>query len=103
MMRDKLIALIEEAERKFSDTGRPVLDIEEYVASHLLSNGVIVQEQGRWTIKTDDCDCEYMVCSCCGEELYNADEDTVDRTPKHCPECGAKMSDVIERSNENAE
>lgn len=41
-MRDRLIALIKEAERKFSDTGRPVLDIEEYVADHLLANGVIV-------------------------------------------------------------
>ena len=42
VMRDRLIALIKEAERKFSDTGRPVLDIEEYVADHLLANGVIV-------------------------------------------------------------
>lgn len=41
-MRDRLIALIKEAERNFSDTDRPVLDIEEYVADHLLANGVIV-------------------------------------------------------------
>lgn len=41
-MRDRLIELIKEAEQNFSDTGRPVLDIEEYVADHLLSNGVIV-------------------------------------------------------------
>lgn len=41
-MRDRLVALIKEAERNFSDTSRPVLDIEEYVADHLLANGVIV-------------------------------------------------------------
>ena len=41
-MRDKLIALIKEAEKDFSDTGKPVLDIEEHIADHLLANNVIV-------------------------------------------------------------
>lgn len=41
-MRDRLIELLKEAERNFSDTGRPILDIEEYVADHLLAEGVIV-------------------------------------------------------------
>ena len=42
-MRDRLIALIKEAEQKFSSTGKPVLDIEEYVADYLLEKGFIFQ------------------------------------------------------------
>lgn len=42
-MRDRLIALIKEAEQKFSSTGKPVLEIEEYVADHLLEKGFIFQ------------------------------------------------------------
>ncbi len=37
-----LLALIKEAEAEFSSTGRPVLDIEEYVAETLLEKGVEV-------------------------------------------------------------
>ena len=40
-MRDRLIALIKEAERAFPKD-KPILDIEEFVADHLLANGVIV-------------------------------------------------------------
>lgn len=40
--REKLIHLIKQAEKKFSDIGKPVLDIEEYVADYLLQNGVSV-------------------------------------------------------------
>lgn len=40
--RERLICLIKQAEKEFSDTGKPILDIEEYVADYLLSNGVIV-------------------------------------------------------------
>ena len=94
MMREKLIDLL-----KGSPLGVDELSLGHIVhrrtvgniADNLIANGVIVKEQGHWTIKTDDYDCEYMVCSCCGEEFYNADEDTVDRTPKYCPNCGAKM------------
>lgn len=46
---------------------------------------------GEWKIKTDDYDCEYIMCSCCKEEFYPADEDTVDTKPNYCPNCGAKM------------
>ena len=41
-MRDRLIDLIKQAEKQFGETGKPVLDIEEYVADYLLAEGVIV-------------------------------------------------------------
>ena len=46
---------------------------------------------GRWDIRTDDCDCEYARCSECGEEFYDANEDTIDITFNYCPNCGARM------------
>lgn len=103
-MRDRLIEILEQADFDFGEHSVECavenIDNENYyrfIADALLANGVIVQEQGHWTINTDDYDCEYMVCSCCGEEFYNADEDTVDRTPKYCPNCGAKMNGLAER------
>ena len=99
-MRDRLIELTKQAERTFSATGRPVLDIEEYVADHLLANGVIVQAQGHWIdqYKGKFANALYK-CSACGGRA-NIDWITSDwnLTP-FCPHCGAKM----ERSNENAE
>ena len=41
-MKDRLLCLIYEAEEKFTD--RPVLDIEKFVADHLIANGVIVPQ-----------------------------------------------------------
>lgn len=40
-MRERLICLIKNAEKAFPKD-KPVLDIEEFVADHLLANGVIV-------------------------------------------------------------
>lgn len=40
-MRDRLIEMIKDAEKAFPKD-KPVLDIEEFVADHLLANGVIV-------------------------------------------------------------
>lgn len=40
-MRDRLVETIKQAEQQFSNTGRPVLDIEEYVADYLLADGWI--------------------------------------------------------------
>ena len=54
-------------------------------------------KHGKWKIKTDDYDCEYMKCSCCKEEFYPVDEDTVDTTPKYCMNCGAKMDGKEEK------
>ena len=42
-------------------------------------------------IKTDDYDCEYAKCSVCGEEFYDAFDETIDITFNYCPHCGARM------------
>lgn len=65
---------------------------------------VVEDKHGRWEIKTDDYDCEYMMCSCCKNEFYPFDADTVDTTPNYCPNCGAKMDggDADGQTSENA-
>lgn len=40
--RKRLVELIKSAEKDFSNTGKPILDIEEYVADYLLANNVVV-------------------------------------------------------------
>lgn len=40
--RERLVELIKTAEKEFSNTGKPILDIEEYVADYLLANNVVV-------------------------------------------------------------
>lgn len=40
--RERLVELIKSAEKEFSNTGKPILDIEEYVADYLIANGVVV-------------------------------------------------------------
>lgn len=52
--------------------------------------------RGKWKIKTDEYDCEYMMCSVCKEEFYPTDTDTVDTMLNFCPYCGADM-----RGNKN--
>jgi hypothetical protein len=70
-----------------------VLGIESVLeyAESLPTADVAEVRHGEWKIKRDEYDCEYMVCSCCGECFYDGDNDTVDRTPKYCSECGARM------------
>lgn len=63
-----------------------VLDIDEAPTAD-----VEEVKHGKWKIKRDDYDCEYMMCSVCKEEFYPFDADTVDTTPNYCPNCGAKM------------
>lgn len=60
------------------ETGVPTADVVEV-------------KHGKWEIKQDDYDCEYMMCSVCKEEFYPVDVDIVDTTPNYCPNCGAKM------------
>lgn len=40
--KERLVELIKSAEKDFSNTGKPILDIEEYVADYLMSNNVVV-------------------------------------------------------------
>lgn len=40
--RERLVELIKSAEKEFSNTGKPILDIEEYVADYLIANNVVV-------------------------------------------------------------
>lgn len=44
--RERLLYLIKQAEKDFSDAGKPILNIEEYVADYLLANGVTFER--RW-------------------------------------------------------
>lgn len=87
-MRDRLIELINQAEKEFGNTGKPVLDIEEYVSDHLLANGVTIRERGEWK-KTCVPDV-YQCTKCkrptkmdifCDSEVLRA----------FCPNCGADM------------
>ena len=40
--RERLVELIKSAEKEFSNTGKPILDFEEYVAAYLIANNVVV-------------------------------------------------------------
>lgn len=40
-MVQRILRLIKEAEAKFAETGRPLLDVEEFVAEYLAESGVI--------------------------------------------------------------
>lgn len=49
------------------------------------------QSEGEWIKHTDEYDCEYATCSCCGEDYYDSTEDTIDMFYNFCPNCGSKM------------
>ena len=76
----------------YCDIDKVLLELEEADDAD-----VVEVKHGEWKIKRDDYDCEYMMCSCCKEEFYPADDDTVDTTPKYCPNCGAKMDERKEK------
>ena len=90
-MRDRLIELLKQAERTFSTTGRPVLDIEEYVADHLFANGVTVQAHGEWIEQSDGWDGVLYTCSACRCDWCTIDGTPFENNMRFCPECGAKM------------
>lgn len=95
--RGALIAEIDKNEpSNWTDTEAEIQSILDYrlykgIAISQPAADVTEVRHGEWKIKTDDYDCEYMMCSCCKEEFYPVDEDTVDATPNYCPNCGAKM------------
>lgn len=89
--RDRLIELLEKLFEVHIDDPYCIPDEADF-ADYLLANGVIVQKQGEWKIKRDDCDFEYMMCSCCKEEFF-PEGCVVEITPNFCPNCGAKMKE----------
>lgn len=96
-MRDRLIKILQAYKRSICDGLVAKLPDVEALADHLLAEGVTVQAHGYWKIKgvlIRATGAKNYTCSVCGKENFH--------TP-FCSECGAKMSDVIERSNENAE
>jgi hypothetical protein len=72
-MRDRLLHLIHEAEEKFTD--RPVLDIEKFVADHLIENGVIV-----------------LPCKV-GDTIYYLDGSIIVESKVHCISFGGRYGD----------
>jgi hypothetical protein len=66
------------------------LDVIRHIEDQPAADVVEVRH-GHWIIKTDEYGNEYMMCSCCKDEFYPVDADTVDSTPNYCPNCGAKM------------
>lgn len=81
-MREKLIELL---------CHYLIPEVTEEIADHLIENNVVIQKQGKWEVHIDEDDCEYARCTVCGEEFYDGDNDTIDRLPKYCKECGARM------------
>ena len=82
--REKLTDLIA-SYMEFVRTATP-----EEMATHLISNGVVVREKGEWV--------DHFVrdwrCSKCGEPIYKVrkvDGYCFDDKPNFCPNCGADM------------
>ena len=84
-VREKLVELIIDAKRADPETG----SFTEYLADHLISNCVTVQECGHWEDDHGD-----YVCSCCHTAFT---DDLIwlvrgeSNEPNYCPNCGAKM------------
>ena len=82
--------LLENAVRIYDTQNMSTEDVM-YIIDEQPTADVAEVKHGKWIIKTDEYDCEYMMCSVCKEEFYPVDADTVDTTPNYCPNCGAKM------------
>lgn len=93
---EKLVELIQESGACFDCF--PVSGYEknqiEKIASHLIANGVTVQERGYWVSLTD-CANAGVYCSVCHKKVYKEDYARCNRKNKlrsdYCPHCGAKM------------
>ena len=66
----------------------------EYLADHLINNGVTVQECGYW-VSVTDCANAGVYCSVCHKKVYKEDYAWCNRKNKlrsdYCPHCGVKM------------
>ena len=64
------------------------------IASHLIANGVTVQECGHWVSLTE-CANAGVYCSVCKKKVDKEDYASCNRKNKfrssYCPHCGAKM------------
>lgn len=100
-MRDRLIGLIKQAENDFSKTGKPVLDIEEYVADHLLDEGVIVPPYKPLPLIDEG---DRVLCPICETDLMGCYLDD-DNTPTvvACYRCGAWLDNTKAVTREEAE
>lgn len=75
-VREKLVGLINQGVKIYSDGYQRKLTAANTIAEHLIQNGVTVQKQGRWLLDGR--------CSECLENPL-----TTHKT--YCPNCGAKM------------
>mgnify|MGYP003308651580 CR=1 FL=1 len=66
----------------------PIIEAEKILD---ILKGYRKQSEGEWVKHTDEYDCEYATCSCCGEDYYDSTEDTIDMFYNFCPNCGSKM------------
>lgn len=90
-MRDRLVELIYEARKEwdvyFNDCllkGKPrSKTLNEFIADHLIENGVIVRKRAKW-IYAIDC----YLCSVCAVKRFNL---LLGTDAEYCPYCGAKM------------
>lgn len=85
-MRDRLIKLIMECSTFTPRYANQARSHAEYVANHLINNGVTIRERGEWI--EDGC-CNN--CSRCGGEVARYDDDDCYQDFDFCPNCGADM------------
>ena len=78
-MRDRLIELIISAKRDDPEIG----SFTEFLADHLIANGVILRERGEWCRRSMMGEVIDYRCSNCFK--------TNDEASPYCPNCGAKM------------
>jgi hypothetical protein len=91
--------VLEQTARKNSELMETLAEIN----AKLERGDLIEVKHGHWIEHDDNYVGEYYTCSAC-----KCDWTTIDGTPEEnfmrfCPECGAKMDEPFERSNENAE
>jgi hypothetical protein len=98
-MRDRLIELLN---KQRNGKKKVVLSYGEF-ADFLLANGVIVQAHGHWIEQSDGWDGVLYTCSACRCDWCTIDGTPVENNMRYCPECGARMDESMERSNENGE
>ena len=92
-VREKLVELINQGVKIYSDGYQRKLTAANTIAEHLIQNGVTVQEHGYWetvvevrdnTVCGNGVKIEYKRCSCCKNPAKFFEDD-------FCGNCGAKL------------